>query len=587
MVAGTPAGNAAGDEVYTCVRVEGRRLRREICFPLPAFTISKSDKINKIDRAHVRILLPLYYIYSLKNRMYELREPYPAGLQRLALAKLHAAGVVGVLSARGDAPVRAGLRRGRLARQGRLHLRRHLRWRRSLLRRHLHGDFRRGRGLPAGGVADFRDPLPVLAPVAGLARLPRVLALGVLHAPLPRHHGAALDGPADGWHHGLGRVAVVVVDDRVDAAVEHGHHAQVGRGQPAEARAPHPAAWPQQLVEDLVIRGLGVGAIGHRFGPRAHQRPRALRVVEVDDTAACARRVLPVALVAPVVEDGHVARPVRPAARREELGVPVELEVAVQPHHGLARRLHLTEDEARLDRDELEAEGLGALGRVGPEGVGRLSGLAADVVPAAALEQAFGLELLARVDAALLERQLARVVLVVREGFLLALGRRRELRALGPALARRRDLAGRRVEEELGVDARARALAALVHREVRAAKPVLVRALARFLAVHALVRHVLSAALGRNPGAVRQPRRLLALRRLGILHELLARDRRVEALAEVGVALPLQRRCPLRLSQIQRLEFRDPNRASPGCQQSVKPGIARRLARRQFPTRQF
>ena len=69
----------------------------------------------------------------------------------------------------------------------------------------------------------------------------------------------------------------------------------------------------------------------------------------------------PVRLVAPVVEGGDVPAASGPAARHEELGELVELEVGVQVGHGETRRVQLVTDEGRLGRDGLEAEGLRAL----------------------------------------------------------------------------------------------------------------------------------------------------------------------------------------------------------------------------------
>ena len=51
--------------------------------------------------------------------------------------------------------------------------------------------------------------------------------------------------------------------------------------------------------------------------------------------------MLQVGLVAPVVEDGHVARAVGPAARDEERREAVELEVRVEEDDGQIRALHL------------------------------------------------------------------------------------------------------------------------------------------------------------------------------------------------------------------------------------------------------
>ena len=53
---------------------------------------------------------------------------------------------------------------------------------------------------------------------------------------------------------------------------------------------------------------------------------------------------------------------------------------------------YLVEDEGGLGRDGLEAEALGALGRLGPEGGGgQLGGLAADADASARAEQPLGL----------------------------------------------------------------------------------------------------------------------------------------------------------------------------------------------------
>ena len=117
-------------------------------------------------------------------------------------------------------------------------------------------------------------------------------------------------------------------------------------------------------------------------------------LVEEDDAAARGGRArgLPVALVAPVVEDGHVARPAGPAALHEELREAVELEVDVEPDDGQQGGVELVEDEGGLGRDGLEAEALGALGRLGPEGGGgQLGGLAADAHTRARAEEALGL----------------------------------------------------------------------------------------------------------------------------------------------------------------------------------------------------
>ena len=54
-----------------------------------------------------------------------------------------------------------------------------------------------------------------------------------------------------------------------------------------------------------------------------------------------------VGLVAPVVEDGHVAPAVGPAAAHEEVREAVELEVRVEEDHGVLRRLVRVRARAR------------------------------------------------------------------------------------------------------------------------------------------------------------------------------------------------------------------------------------------------
>ena len=70
-----------------------------------------------------------------------------------------------------------------------------------------------------------------------------------------------------------------------------------------------------------------------------------------------------VGLVAPVVKEGHVALPLRPAVRREESRELVELEVGVEKGDRLLRRLELAEDEGGLDGDRAEAKLLGTFRR--------------------------------------------------------------------------------------------------------------------------------------------------------------------------------------------------------------------------------
>ena len=60
-----------------------------------------------------------------------------------------------------------------------------------------------------------------------------------------------------------------------------------------------------------------------------------------------------VGLAAPVVEDGHVAPAVGPAALDEEVREAVELEVRVEEDHGQLGRLELVQDERRLGGDHL------------------------------------------------------------------------------------------------------------------------------------------------------------------------------------------------------------------------------------------
>ena len=101
------------------------------------------------------------------------------------------------------------------------------------------------------------------------------------------------------------------------------------------------------LGPNLVIGRASVALIGHGLGPRRQHGPGALGLVEEDDAAARGgrARVLEVGLVAPVVEDGHVAWAVGPAARHEEVRELVELEVDVEEDHGQKGRVELVEDE--------------------------------------------------------------------------------------------------------------------------------------------------------------------------------------------------------------------------------------------------
>eukprot|EP00964_Phaeocystis_antarctica_P086509 scaffold54797_cov60-Phaeocystis_antarctica.AAC.4 len=237
--------------------------------------------------------------------------------------------------------------------------------------------------------------------------------------------------------------AVVVVDDGNDPSVEGGHGAQVGARQPAEGSALQPLALAQEQVQDLVVRRARVGGIGHGLRPRIQQGLGAVGRIEEGDGAADVWSVLGLRqrLVAPVVEEQHVAVVVGPAARHEQVGEAVELKVGVEEDHGQRRRHELAQNERGLHGDGLEAELLGALGRVGAKGVARqLRGLAADPDALARAHEPAGLGLVAwavqgdadelvrlgvaepaeqhvrleEVHAALLGGELARVVLVAR-----------------------------------------------------------------------------------------------------------------------------------------------------------------------------
>eukprot|EP00964_Phaeocystis_antarctica_P160836 scaffold132735_cov69-Phaeocystis_antarctica.AAC.2 len=243
---------------------------------------------------------------------------------RLTLAKARAAAVVRVLVARAVAPLVVGLRRGGLARQARLGCR--LRLGGCLLRG---GCLRACCLLPLGGCAWQWEPV---LPLHGRGSHAGRGHLGLLRRVLDQ----------------ACRVAMVVVDDGHDAAVEHGEDAQVRRGQPPEGGARRPAALPQQVVEHLVVWRAEVGVEGHPLRPRDQQVLGAIRAVEVHHAGARARHGAARALVAPVVEDGHVARAVLPPAGREERWVRVELEVAVEPDDGKLCGLDLAEDERRL-----------------------------------------------------------------------------------------------------------------------------------------------------------------------------------------------------------------------------------------------
>eukprot|EP00964_Phaeocystis_antarctica_P105612 scaffold70604_cov65-Phaeocystis_antarctica.AAC.1 len=326
------------------------------------------------------------------------------------------------------------------------------------------------------------------------------------------------------------RVGVVVVDDGGDAAVVCGHGAQVGRGQPAVGGAREPASLFQYGVEDLVVGRLCVFGPGHGLSPRREHGARALRLVEEDHAAARGgrARVLPVALIRPVVEDGHVAPAIGPAARHEEMREGLELEVRVEEDDGQLRRVELVADEARLERDRLVTEVLAALGRAGPEGVARQQRrLAADADARARAEQALRLVLvhrrverdadevvvlrladaahhhvrLARLDASHPQREAGRRVLVAR----LLLGR---LELLGERPWVPECVVGRRLEQR-GVHARSRAFRRFV-------EPVEVRAPALQDALGALILTLVGAAgdegaegASRAPRAIGQPARLL------------------------------------------------------------------------------
>eukprot|EP00964_Phaeocystis_antarctica_P017877 scaffold9928_cov63-Phaeocystis_antarctica.AAC.4 len=196
-----------------------------------------------------------------------------------------------------------------------------------------------------------------------------------------------------------GHVAVVVVDDGHDAAVVRGHGAQVGRRQPAVGSALDPLALLEDLVEHLVVGRARVALPRHGLGPRGEHPGGTDGLVEVDHAAARGggAGVGVVGLIAPEVEDGHVAAAIGPAARDEEVGEAVELEVGVEEDHGQSVGLQLVQDERRLGGDHLEAELLSALHGAGAEGVGRQQpGLAADADARARAEQALGFVLVVR-----------------------------------------------------------------------------------------------------------------------------------------------------------------------------------------------
>ena len=132
---------------------------------------------------------------------------------------------------------------------------------------------------------------------------------------------------------------MVVIDDRVHAAVIRGNCAEVSRWQPAKGGALEPSSLDQQLVKHLIIGRLMIWLVGHRLGPRYEHLLGLERLIKEGHTAARVGRV-PVGdirLVAPVVEEGDVTLALWPAVGREELGELVELEVSVEEGDGLVR----------------------------------------------------------------------------------------------------------------------------------------------------------------------------------------------------------------------------------------------------------
>merc|ERR1719163_45729 len=110
-----------------------------------------------------------------------------------------------------------------------------------------------------------------------------------------------------------GRIAVVVVDDRIHAVVEERRMAEVARRKPAKRGARHPptSRAVDELIEHLVVGRLLVGVKGHRLSPRSREALGSFGLIEEGQPtpeagrAVCIRR-----LVAPEVEDRHVTWPV-------------------------------------------------------------------------------------------------------------------------------------------------------------------------------------------------------------------------------------------------------------------------------------
>eukprot|EP00964_Phaeocystis_antarctica_P132165 scaffold96198_cov69-Phaeocystis_antarctica.AAC.8 len=385
-----------------------------------------------------------------------------------------------------------------------------------------------------------------LAPLGGRRRADRLAlhphdpsAIHRVGRDLGREHrlrGGVLDQP--------GRVAVVVVDHGVHAVVQERRVAEVARRQPAERGACHPLAsrGVDELVEHLVVGRLLVGLEGHALGPRGHEALGSHGLVDEGESAPETGGARLSRLVAPEVEDCDVAWPVRPAARHEEVGELVELE--------------LVEDEGGLHRDQLPAILIRPLddvflARDGGHLLGHLDGLAAHKIALTRVDQALRLRNvagrverhphkreprllagvahahveLAHVDATLLHCQLGGVVLVVRH----LLGRVRH--GEGSCVPR----LVLHTLQELGMHARARALGG------RLAVPVLLTALARRCALHALIRRIDRAAFRRLPHALGQAARLLLLIRLYDLNHVLLGVRGLVASAILRAALRVGR----------------------------------------------
>jgi hypothetical protein len=151
---------------------------------------------------------------------------------------------------------------------------------------------------------------------------------------------------------------VVVIDDRVNAAVIRRHDPQIRGGQPTQRAALEPAAFLKKLVQDLVVGCQSICPVLHSLCPSGEQLLGTIGLVEAGH---CATNVWGptlgvVRFVGPKVEKRHVTGAIRPRAWQKQLGELVELEINVEEGHRLSRLLELIQQEDGLQRQRLEAK---------------------------------------------------------------------------------------------------------------------------------------------------------------------------------------------------------------------------------------